>query len=106
MFERYVAHAQAGRPSFGSWQRYKYDSEIAAGIVEFQQIKEALASSSKTLKGFPASHQQLLESIDKKERPLDALRDTINEAKRLRTFIVHCQPTKLKGKINGLSHNC
>lgn len=86
MRDRYIAHAQSARPSFGSWQRYKFDSEVAAVIEEFQQINDALVSSSAAIQKLPDAHRQILESLDNKERPLDALRDMINEAKRLRTF--------------------
>jgi len=86
MRDRYIAHANADRPPFGTWQRYKFDSEVAAGLEEFQQINDALAAASTAIQKLPEAHQQLLEGLDNKEPPLNALRDVIHETQRLRSF--------------------
>jgi predicted heme/steroid binding protein len=86
MRDRYIDHANANRPKFGTWQRYKFDGEVAADLEEFQQINDALASASAAIQKMPVAHRQLLEGLDSKEPPLDALRDVIHKAQQLRGF--------------------
>ena len=86
MRDRYIAYANADRPQFGTWERYKFDSEVAAGLEEFQQINDALAAASAAIQKLPEAHQQLLEGLDNKETPLNALHDAIHETQRLRSF--------------------
>ncbi|MDO8990069.1 MAG: hypothetical protein Q7U91_10600 [Sideroxyarcus sp.] len=86
MRDRYIGHANANRPKYGTWQRYKFDGEIAADLEEFQQINDALASASAAIQKMPVAHRQLLEGLDSKEPPLDALRDVIYKAQHLRSF--------------------
>lgn len=86
MRDRYIAHAQVARPNYGTWQRYRFDQEVAATLEEFEQIDQALKSASVAVQKIPDAHRQILDSLDEKERPLDALRDVVAEARRLRSF--------------------
>jgi len=86
MRDRYIAHANADRPPFGTWQRFKFDSEIAAGLAEYQQIDDALDAASAAINKLPEAHQQILESLDNKETPLNMLHDVVDQAQHLRSF--------------------
>ena len=86
MRDGYITHANADRPQYGTWQRYKFDSEIAARLEEFQQINDALGAASAAIKKLPEAHQQILEGLDNKEPPLNILHDVINQAQHLHSF--------------------
>lgn len=82
----YLNHAQRARPPFGTWDRYRFDQEIAAVLEEFEQVQGALTAADVSLAKLPSAHRQLLESLDDRERPIDALRDMIREARQLQKF--------------------
>lgn len=46
MRDRYVAHANADRPAYGTAARYRFDLEVADVLEENGQIIEALKSTS------------------------------------------------------------
>lgn len=86
MRDRYVAHAQAARPKYGTWERYKFDLEVANTLDEFHQINAALISSSLVIQEIPEAHRQILKSLDEHAQSLDALHDMLREAQNLRGF--------------------
>lgn len=82
----YINHAQRARPPFGTWDRYRFDQEIAAVLEEFEQVQGALSAADVSLAKLPDAHRQLHEALDDRERPMDALRDMIREARQLQKF--------------------
>ncbi|MGB5082407.1 MAG: hypothetical protein WBO23_16895 [Burkholderiales bacterium] len=86
MQSRFVGHAQADRPKFGTWARYHLDLEIAATLDEFQQIHEALQTANAALAQLPQAHREIRLSLDNREQGLGALRHLIQEVKQLQKF--------------------
>lgn len=86
MRDRYVAHANADRPAYGTAARYRFDLEIADVLEETGQIIEALKSTSTAVGQLPQAHREIRESLDHKERPLTALREMLAETRRLQGF--------------------
>ncbi len=86
MRDRYIAHAQAARPAFGTWERYRFDVKVADALAEFGEIGQALQSANSALEQLPGAHREIRVSLESREHPLDALHQTIQEAQRLRGF--------------------
>lgn len=86
MRDRYVAHANADRPAYGTAARYQFDLEVAEALEETAQIIEALKSTSTAVGKLPQAHREIRESLDRKDRPLMALREMLAETQRLQGF--------------------
>lgn len=93
MRDRYIDHVNKARPKYGTWERYKFDSEVAVTLDEFKQINAALSSAALAVHKIPEAHRQILKSLDDKTQSLDALHDVISEAQNLRSFY-RALPTK------------
>ncbi len=93
MRNRYIAHAQAGRPAFGTWARYKFDLEVAEVMEEFEEINSALESASSALDKIPQAHREIRTSLENREQPLEALQQMVHEVRHLQGFY-RALPTK------------
>lgn len=74
------------RPPYHSWDRYRFDQQVAAQLAGYDRLEQALASTDKAVRDFPELHRQLRASLDQPGKPLDRLHDFIAEARRLRVL--------------------
>lgn len=83
---RYIAHANANRPPYGSWARYTFDREVASRLEEIQQIRQVMSIQAAALEKLPEAHREIRASLKQRELTPVALREMLGEARRLQHF--------------------